>query len=120
MSISKNILLSLFSRGWSVVLNLLLTPFYLKMIGVEAFALIGITLSIHAISTLFDLGLGSAITMETATLRAQGRDASLLDLFRTGEIVYWIATFLLFFLFLALSPWIGKIWFRRLAPPSSL
>lgn len=116
MSISKNILLSFFSRGWSVFLNLLLTPIYLKIIGVEAFAIIGITLSIHAVMGLFDLGLGVAITMETATLDARKEDVSLLNLFRTGEIVYWIVACLLFLLFWGFSPWIVKVWLHQVDP----
>ncbi len=118
ISISKNIFIAYFSRGWSVLLSILLTPLYIKIIGIEGFAIIGITISIHAMTYILDLGVGGAITIETATLSARKELNQLWNLFRTGEVLYWSIALLLFSLFLALSGFIAKTWFHQVDPNS--
>jgi O-antigen/teichoic acid export membrane protein len=114
ISTSKNIFIAYFSRGWSVLLSLLFTPLYIKIIGIEGFAVIGIAISIHAMSYILDLGMGGAVTIETATLSARKEYPQLWNLFRTGEILYWAIALLLFGLFLASSGWIAKTWFHQI------
>lgn len=115
LSVSKNILIAYGSRGCSILLSFLLTPLYLKVIGVEGFAIIGLTISIHAMSYILDLGMGGAITIETATLSARKELPSLWNLFRTGEVLYWAIALLLFGLFLVLSEFIANTWFHNVA-----
>lgn len=113
LSITNNILLAYATRAWSIVLALLLTPFYIKVLGIESYAIVGITISIQAMMCLFDFGFGGATTLSTASLIAQEKKREINNLFRTGEILYWSAGILLFAVFLFSSNAVSNTWFSK-------
>lgn len=80
---------SIASRGWAAALSLLAVPLYLRFLGVEAYGVVGIFVSLSAIVSLLDLGLGATLTREMSkvpgrqTQAAQARDTAW-----TFELVY--------------------------------
>ena len=80
---------SFLSRGWAAMLSLLAVPFYLRLLGVEAYGVVGIFVSLSAMVSFLDLGLGATMTREMSKVPggqiqlAQARDAA-----RTFELVY--------------------------------
>ena len=72
------------------LMGLVFIPLYVKLLGMEAFGLVGLMLSIQALSMLFDLGMGGVLNRELAR-RAHNADAAntLGDLVRTFEWLVW-------------------------------
>lgn len=112
-AVSKTVFLGYFSRFWAVLLSFLLTPVYIQMMGVESFAIVGLTFSIQAIFFFLDFGFGAATTNETSRLYAQKKEQALVDLFRTGSLVYWALTIFLFLLFVGASKLVTVLWLSR-------
>lgn len=80
---------SFFSRGWAAALSLLAVPLYLRFLGVEAYGVVGVFVSLSALVSFLDLGLGATLTREMSKVpggqvpSAQAQDAA-----RTFELVY--------------------------------
>ena len=71
----------------AAVLTLFSVPLYIGYVGIEAYALVGLFISMQVIFAVLDLGLSAAITRELA-----GEDLPLRekrDLLRTSEAIYW-------------------------------
>lgn len=80
---------SFLSRGWAAVLSLLAVPLYLRFLGVEAYGVVGIFVSLSAVVGLLDLGLGATLTREMAKLPGgQAQPPQARDIARTFELVY--------------------------------
>jgi O-antigen/teichoic acid export membrane protein len=88
-------LISIFSRGWAAALALLAVPLYLRLIGVEAYGVVGIFTSFSILVGFLDLGLGATLTRELAKVSARtGTLADGRDVVRTFELAYsFIALF---------------------------
>jgi O-antigen/teichoic acid export membrane protein len=74
----------------AAVLNVILVPFYIKILGIEAYGLIGFFISLQAIISIFDFGLGATTTREIAK-RAQGdilEKKEIYQILGTLEFVY--------------------------------
>ena len=81
-------------------------PMYVQMLGMEAFGLVGLMLSIQALSMLFDLGMGGVLNRELARRVHDARSAHTLgDLVRTFEWLVWpIALIIVVLVWLASAP----------------
>lgn len=79
-------------------------PLYIRALGMESFGLVGLMLSIQALSTLFDLGMGGVLNRELAR-RFHGTrlDQTSADLIRTFEWLVWPIAGLL-----AIIIWLGS------------
>lgn len=86
-----NILTNYLGQTWTVAMGLLFLPIYVRILGMEAFGLVGLMLSFQGILQLFDFGIGGATNRELAR-RADNRyspDATR-DLVLSAEIVIWL------------------------------
>ena len=90
-ALRRNILANYLGQIWMAVMAVIFLPQYLRILGVEAFGLVGVMLSFQAILQLFDFGIGGATNRELAR-RAHNPalgDGSR-DLVRTSEGVIWL------------------------------
>lgn len=72
------------------LMGVIFVPLYVRMLGMEAFGLVGLMLSIQALSMLFDLGMGSVLNRELARRVHDIRAKSTVgDLVRTFEWLIW-------------------------------
>ena len=87
-----NILANYAGQVWMALMGVAFVPLYINVLGMEAFGLIGLMLSIQALSMLLDLGMGGALNRELAR-RAHNADAAgtIGDLVRTFEWLVWPA-----------------------------
>jgi O-antigen/teichoic acid export membrane protein len=111
MSTRRNIAANFLGKVWTGAMNFAFVPIYVKLLGIEAYGLIGFFTSLMALSLLFDLGLSTTINRELARLSAS--DASpkhARDLVRSLEYIYWGTGALLGIAIVALAPWLGKSW----------
>lgn len=89
-SVRWNIVANVIGQGWSGLLGIILVPVYIKLLGVESYGLIGLSVTVQAALTILDFGLSGTINREFArasegTMSAQ----QMRDLLRTFEWLYW-------------------------------
>jgi O-antigen/teichoic acid export membrane protein len=85
-----NIVANYAGQAWMVLMGLAFVPWYLRLLGPEAFGLVGFMLSLQALSQLFDLGISAAVNRELARrAHAAGDARDVRDLVRTCEALVW-------------------------------
>jgi O-antigen/teichoic acid export membrane protein len=88
--VKRNIIANYLGSGWAALMAVVFLPFYIKLLGAEAFGIVGIFVSIQAIFAVLDLGLSQTLNREMARLSIDGRNTGLMaDTARTLEIIYW-------------------------------
>lgn len=109
----KNISANIIGGGWNGLLIILATPWYVSLLGMEGYGLLGFWLVMQVVLSLCDLGLGAALVREfAADSKEQGNDSRRRDLLRTLEYIYWpLAAFLTIALLLS-SGWIANDWLK--------
>lgn len=108
-----NILANFIGNGWIGLVALVLVPFYIKFMGIEAYGLVGIFTTLQTLFSLMDLGLSTTLNRELAHLSTHpGNQQEMRNLLRTFEVVFWIITLVIIGLFVFLSPWIGESWVK--------
>ena len=111
--LTKNIVASFFSKGWSALLSLVCVPLYVRFLGVEAYGVIGVFVTLQTALSLLDLGLGAAFTREVAQIShkvVEFRNTQ--DLLRTLEVIYWIVALVMAAGIWMLGPIIATHWLR--------
>jgi hypothetical protein len=107
----RNIIANFLGIIWYAFANVIATPIYLHLLGIEAFGLIGVFSSLFAASILLDLGISPAVNREIAQLSAAfGNETRIRTLFKTTESVYWIATIIIGLIIAIASPLLAKHW----------
>lgn len=112
---SKTIKVSLIaafaSRFVGAIIGIVAVPFYIKLIGIESYGLIGLFASLQVIVSIFDFGLGQTI------IREFGKNSnnptafqSLSDLAKACEIIYLGLSIIICALLLISIPWIVDNW----------
>lgn len=77
-------------RVWTSAIGLLLIPIYIRMLGMEAWGLLGIFIAIQNVLPILDLGLSATLNRELAQLSAQENSGQkTVNLVRTLETIYW-------------------------------
>ena len=84
MSLRQNTLWNLAGTGLPLLLGAISIPYLVKEVGVEAFGILTIVWALIGYFSLFDFGLGRALTQQVASARSTGSDASLPSLVKTG------------------------------------
>ena len=90
-SFRRNLLANFAGIGSIAVVQLACVPFYIRLLGVEAYGLVGFYLTLQAALLVLDLGLSPTINREMARHSAcPGPTAELRDLAKTLEIGSWM------------------------------
>lgn len=87
--VRANIVANIAGQGWTVLLALLCTPFYVRFLGVEAYGLIAFFITLQTLLQLLDLGLGVTLNRELARSRQAPAD-DIPALATTLEAWYWM------------------------------
>src|ERR1700693_5376812 len=88
--VSINVLVNFLGRGWGAFLSIAFTPLYIKFLGMEAYGLIGVFITLQALLGILDMGLGTAANREMAVLSAgEGNVPQIRNFVRTLEWIYW-------------------------------
>ncbi len=122
MVVRRNMLANLIGRGWSMLLGVAVIPVYLKLLGIEAYGLIGFFTSLQALFGILDLGLGTTVNRELARLSArEGTAGEQREVIRTLETVYWGISLVAGLSLVALAPAIARGWLEAKGiPPAEL
>ena len=90
MTVKSNVIANFAGSGWSALMGLAFIPFYIRLMGAEAYGVVGVFVSIQVMFTVLDLGLSQALSRELARLSVDRKNADLMaDTARTLEVVYW-------------------------------
>jgi O-antigen/teichoic acid export membrane protein len=86
-----NILTNYAGQLWMAAMGVAFLPLYIRLLGMEAFGMVGLMLSFQSILQLLDFGIGVAINRE---ISRRVHDPSLADsardLVRTSESLIWL------------------------------
>ena len=111
--IRRNVIANVAAKGWAVLLSLGVIPLHIHFIGIEAFGLMGFFLSLMAVLSLLDLGLGTSLNLRFAQYSVQAdRAPEMHDLLRTLEIIYWLVGVAIAITMAVLAPAIAAYWIR--------
>lgn len=88
-SVRSNFAANLAGQAWVTLTQLLVVPLYIKLLGIEAYGLMGFFFALQATVQILDLGLGAALAREIARRRAvEGGLADARSLVMTVSLVY--------------------------------
>lgn len=107
----RNAAANLAGNAWTAIIGLVFLPLYLRVLGPEAYGVVGVLASLTALLSLLDLGLSQTLSRETARVGAQcGEGDALADLIRTFEVAYWAMAVVVGLLVWACAAWLARHW----------
>lgn len=113
MSLKANILANYLGQGWRALMSLAFVPVYINCLGIEAYGLIGIFVTLQAWLGLLDMGVRPALGREMARYTGGAHDAqSIWDLLRSAEIFTLVVSAFLAVLIWEASGWLATDWVR--------
>lgn len=90
MSLKKNVIANFSGSIWLALMGLVFVPFYIDLMGVESYGVVGIFVTLQAVFLILDMGLTQSISRELARLSViEGGFQRMAATFRTMEMVYW-------------------------------
>ncbi len=111
--LERNTFAGLVGTVWSITLGVVCLPFYINLMGIEAFGLAGIFLTLQSIFVIFDLGIAATLNREIARLSVEeGKAQELRDLVFTLQGVYWLIALLTGAAVFLLAPVIAGRWVK--------
>ncbi len=109
--VRTNILSNFAGNAWNALLSLIFVPLYIKLMGVEAFGLVGFFAMLQGLTACLDLGLSTTINREMARFSAgTDKQDEAADLTRTLEVIYWFMAVVVGLAVYFLAPLIGYRW----------
>lgn len=111
--VAKNVGANLIGVSWTGLLIVLATPWYVSLLGMEGYGLVGFWLMMQIMLSLGDLGLGATLVREFA---ASGGRQDITDrrrdLLRTLEHIYWPLAALIMAVMFFSAKWIANNWLK--------
>jgi O-antigen/teichoic acid export membrane protein len=111
--LKRNLIANYFGNGWTAFIGLAFIPLYIKILGIESYALIGIFGVIQTWLGLLDMGMTPTLSREMA--RFTGglySSASIRDLLRSIEFVAIIIAILIIVGVALASTWLAISWLQ--------
>jgi O-antigen/teichoic acid export membrane protein len=110
--LAGNVAVGILCSAWSAVLGLAVVPIYLRLLGIEAYGLIGFFATLQAVFQLLDMGITPTVNREVARHAGQGRIAGAMPLVGTLAAVYWLLAIIIGVSVVLASPLIADRWLR--------
>lgn len=98
----RNVFANLLGNAWGVISIFLFIPFYISILGIEAYGLVGFYATLIGVLSLADMGITVTLKREIAIQSAVGNFSRMIDILRTYEIIYGLIS-----LFIALFIWVS-------------
>ena len=111
--LARNIGANMVGGAWNGLLIVSATPWYLSLLTLEGYGLLGFWLLMQMVMSLFYFGLGATAVREFADARAQqDGEGGRRDLLRTLEYVYWPVAASITLVILVSADWIASEWLQ--------
>jgi len=109
----RNVSANLIGCGWNGLLIIFATPWYVSLLGMEGYGIVGFWILMQIVFSLFDFGLGATLAREFAASSGHQDSADQRrDLLCTLEYINWpVAAFLSIIIFTS-SGWIANNWLK--------
>ena len=108
-TLNRNIFANLAGGLWIAALTVVITPLQVRLLGIEAYGLVGLITVLQIVLGAFDLGLSATITQRISSDTSKGLSAST-ELINSASTIYWgLAALMGGALWLA-APAIGSNW----------
>jgi len=117
-SLKLNVFSNLAGTGWLALVQILVVPMYLHLLGIEGYALIAFYLTLQGTLRILDLGLTPTVNRELARYSVSphlAREAR--DFVRTFEALYWAISLLVAGLVWLAAPAIAYRWLQSSGVP---
>lgn len=112
-TVKKNVAANFIGNGWSALIAILVVPLYIKFLGVEAWGVVGIYISLQSVCVLLDLGLTATLNRELARLSVRQDTAQeMRNLVRTLELIYWAVAILIGVSIFVAAPVMANHWLK--------
>lgn len=112
MSLKRNTLWNLAGTGTPFLLGLVTIPYLIKHIGVEAFGILTLVWALIGYFSLFDFGLGRALTQRVASCLMLNEHGRVLPLVKSG-LFFTAVTGIIGAILLAAASWpLGYSWLK--------
>jgi O-antigen/teichoic acid export membrane protein len=110
-TVARNIAANAAGATVGLAVLVLAVPLYLRLLGAEAYALVGLFATLMAAAAALDLGLGSTLNREVARMTARPEGApEFADIVATLRASSWVVGLVLGVLFAALAPLLASRW----------
>ncbi len=110
-SIRWNLAANFVGQGWRALMALLFVPFYLRILGVEAYGLIGLYAGLQLALALFDAGLRPTLAREMARFTGGAMNADgIRTLLRSIELPLLALSAIIALIMVAAAPWLAAHW----------
>jgi O-antigen/teichoic acid export membrane protein len=110
--LKRNLIANFAGSGWSALLSLAVLPACLRLMGVEAYGLVGIFTTLLSLLLPFEAGLGTALSRDLAGGVGRKEEETNAQVVRTLEIVHWTIAGISGALVAVLAPLIAHHWVK--------
>src|SRR5271156_5739161 len=120
MNIKRTVAISLFSQAFYVGSRLIVVPIYLKLLGIEAYGLVGLFMLFTAMLQLVNFGIGSTTLREMSRMKGGAAGSSAVRAQLRQSLMVLSAVSLVFAGALSVfAPTIGSRWLHVSTIPSA-
>lgn len=107
-----NVAANIAGQIWAVLIAIFCTPFVIKLLGIEAYALIAFYTVLQATLQMLDLGFTTTVNREVARVSSSSNAHELGKLVATAERGYWILGFAVGCVMFLATPHVAGFWLR--------
>jgi O-antigen/teichoic acid export membrane protein len=112
-AVTRNVIANVGGGVWAGLMGLAFIPIYVKLMGIEAYGLVGFFITLQAVFSLLDLGLSTTLNREFARLGGRaGTEREMRNLLRSLEVIYWLTGLVNAAAIVALSHVIAYRWVK--------
>ena len=112
IQVYKNIIANYAGALVTTIISFLLTPVYIRYLGVGSYGIIGFFVSIQALFSFLDMGIGVAVNREMARhYHDKTQNVYLRTLTHSLQVVYWGIGLVIGLILFGASPYLAKGWF---------
>jgi len=116
----KNVLANFLGSAWTGLIALLFLPYYISLMGGEAFAIIGIFISLINIMSVLDMGISPTLNRELAVSSVNHDLERMRDTLRSLEYIYLPIIIVMALVLLSASSLIADQWLNNNKLPTSV
>jgi O-antigen/teichoic acid export membrane protein len=112
MGLSRNLVAGWINSAVTVVVGLAVVPAYVRLVGTEAYGLIGFFVTLQSLLQVVDLGFGATVTREVARSAAGGHLTQLVPLLLALGRIYAAIAIAVALVLMALAPAFSHHWLQ--------
>lgn len=118
MSLRHSVAANFLASAWSALVSLAFVPLYVRLLGIESYALIGFFATLQAWIALLDMGFSATLNRETARFSAGSQSPQEMhDLLRSMEATFMVLAGLFTVAMVGSSSLIASNWLNARALP---